>query len=677
MRHLWSFFVLSIACSGGATDDTTDTDSDVVDTEPDIQWECQIPEGKEDPPAWSQVGCMDDWLILSAPPADASIPGARSAKTVVDRSDGNALYIQNSNRYAIHWEFAFENLSGNGLPIVPDLGSFNTTEYYSPQRRFLLGAITHYEEPGVWAYEISPYDTSSAEMIETTYRLLKENTFFGRELYVHPTSAAVEVETDKLPEDIPIISTDELFDGITYQPLNLGTSFGQLRFYTTEEVDEGFVNYREIVVLDAVPNDISVVAGIITDEFQTPLSHINVLSQNRGTPNMGLKDAYNNEELRALEGKWVEFTVEANGWTIREATVEEADKWWKGFRPEPLEVTPMDISVDTFVNDEDILDLENLSLSDAISEAIPAFGGKASNFGAMSTIPDLPHPDGFAIPMYFYHQHMTENDLWDDLDAMLADKDFQSDARIRSEQLAAFQQLIMDAPVNADTLAALTTKLDEEFPGVRMRFRSSTNAEDLGDFTGAGLYTSQSGTPGDPDETIEDAMRTVWASVWGSRAYEEREYYGIDHVLVGMTLLVHPSFPDEEANGVAITANPFDPVGLEPAFYVNVQLGEESVVQPEPGVFSDQFLYYHTLPGSPITYIAHSNLVPPGLTVLTPSQVFELGEALQAIHLFFAPAYQEPGRFYAMDTEFKFDGDWGQTPTLYMKQARPYPGRGQ
>ena len=69
--------------------------------------------------------------------------------------------------------------------------------------------------------------------------------------------------------------------------------------------------------------------------------------------------------------------------------------------------------------------------------------------------------------------------------------------------------------------------------------------------------------------------------------------------------------------------------------------------------------------------------MPPGLTVLTPSQVFELGEALQAIHLFFAPAYQEPGRFYAMDTEFKFDGDWGQTPTLYMKQARPYPGRGQ
>jgi hypothetical protein len=28
-----------------------------------------------------------------------------------------------------------------------------------------------------------------------------------------------------------------------------------------------------------------------------------------------------------------------------------------------------------------------------------------------------------------------------------------------------------------------------------------------------------------------------------------------------------------------------------------------------------------------------------------------------------------------MDIEFKFDGAKGQTPTLFVKQARPYPGR--
>jgi hypothetical protein len=52
-------------------------------------------------------------------------------------------------------------------------------------------------------------------------------------------------------------------------------------------------------VLDQAPNDISVVQGLITQEFQTPLSHVNVLSQNRHTPNMGLRGALTNPELLA------------------------------------------------------------------------------------------------------------------------------------------------------------------------------------------------------------------------------------------------------------------------------------------------------------------------------------------------------------------------------------------
>ena len=33
--------------------------------------------------------------------------------------------------------------------------------------------------------------------------------------------------------------------------------------------------------------------------------------------------------------------------------------------------------------------------------------------------------------------------------------------------------------------------------------------------------------------------------------------------------------------------------------------------------------------------------------------------------------------WYAMDVEFKFDGEPGETPKLAIKQARPHPGRGQ
>ena len=72
------------------------------------------------------------------------------------------------------------------------------------------------------------------------------------------------------------------------------------------------------MVLDHVPNDIGVVSGIITGKHQTLLSHINVLSQNRGTPNMALIGAFDNETLTALDGRWVELSVGAFDWSIKE-----------------------------------------------------------------------------------------------------------------------------------------------------------------------------------------------------------------------------------------------------------------------------------------------------------------------------------------------------------------------
>ena len=83
--------------------------------------------------------------------------------------------------------------------------------------------------------------------------------------------------------------------------------------------------------------------------------------------------------------------------------------------------------------------------------------------------------------------------------------------------------------------------------------------------------------------------------------------------------------------------------------------------------------------GQPITFIDHSNLVASGATVLTNRQVFDLGTALKAIHSFFYEAYGpplgSPETWYAMDVEFKFDGDPGEEPLLAVKQARPHPGR--
>ena len=643
-------------------------------------WEPVINEGDK-PDFTHMIGVEDDFRYLASEPLDASIPGATSAKTIIDLADGSTLYFQNSKKYQIHWDFATAHLSGGGKPIVLGLAQFNSTEYYSPNRRFILGAITRYEGPGVWTYEIAPYDNASADMIETAFTKIKDNTYFGGNLYFHPTSNAMEKEAGKLSVNVPIITTDELLGDITYQPLNLGTSMGQIAFYDSDDLKDRIPYFREIVVLDAVPNEISIVMGIITNEFQTPLSHINVLSQNRGTPNMAFIGSYMDSTLRSLDGKWVELTVNPMDYSIKEVTQAEADGWWELNQSDPIDIGMMNINVTDIRDEWNILDIADTDLAGALSIAIPVFGGKAAHYGGLSLIGDaVPHPIAFAIPVYYYHQFMTDNGLWTAVEEMLANLNFQNNVEVRRDMLNRLRDQIEDAPIDPEFIAEVETKILDGFasglyPHTRFRFRSSTNAEDVAGFNGAGLYTSKSGDPNDPSDPVEEAIKRVWASLWSTRAYEERAFYSINHRNIGMALLCHRSFPDENANGVAITNNIYDISGLEPAFYINVQEGEESVVFPEAGVTTDQIIYYFDLPNQPAVYIQHSNLIPEGETVLTDSELHQLGSALSALHLYFYPVYGASGGFYGMDTEFKFDENpnTGQMQ-LYLKQARPYPG---
>jgi len=648
-----------------------------------VEGKCEIATGAETPEYLTYIGCTPDFEALASEPINSSLPGARSTKVVLDTADANALYFQNSVKYQIHYEFASTHLSGNGLPVVPDLAQFNTTEYYTPDRRFLLGAVTHYEGPKVWALEVAPYDTASAEMITTLYRTVKNNAFFGPGLAFHPTSEAVAAEAKKLPADVPVITTDDLYANIDYQPLSLGAGIGKLHFTYAANLETEYVSPETILVLDQAPNDISVVQGLITETFQTPLSHVNVLSQNRHTPNMGLRNALTNEKLKALDGKLVELSVSAESWDVREVTLAEAQAYWDAHKPAPVTLPALDLSVTGLVNIEDVTPepAAGETLRDSIKKAVNAFGGKAAHYSLLARTKDVPIQKAFAVPVFYYDQFMKQNGFYDMVNGFLADPKFLADSSVRDQKLAEMRAAMMTAPVDDAFQAELKTKIETEYAGHKMRFRTSTNSEDLDGFPCAGCYESHSGDPAVWTDVL-DAIRETYSSAWLFRTFEERTYYSIDHQSVGMALLVHWNFPHEEANGVAVTNNPFDASGLDPAFYVNVQFGGDvEVVAPPPGTTSDQFLSFFHEPNQPITYIAHSNLIAPGKTVLTAKQIHELGLALDAIHERFSPAYGPAAGnngWYAMDIEFKFDDDANPTlpPALYVKQARPYPGRG-
>lgn len=682
------FAAAALGCSSGARDETrlTAAQGETLGGQPAAA-SCQLGE-HTDPDSAERLGCVADYQALASEPADASIPGATSVKVVVDRAQGNRLYFQNSRRYCVHWDFVSARLSGGQLPSVPALAQFNQTEYYSPDRRFILGALSHYAGPGRWVFELSPYDTADAAMTETAFAAVRQATWLGAQLSFHPTSARLEQLAGQLRSDIAVTTSDELFRGIDYQALNPGTSTGILRFRSAEEVDGAYTPHREIVVLDAVPNDISIVAGIITAEFQTPLAHINVLSVNRGTPNMALRGAQASERLRALEGQWVELTVGPFSWDIRAIGPEQASAWWAAHAPQPLVVQPMELGVTDLREIGELLPADERHLGRAIARAIPAFGAKAANYAALAqaqragAFTGLPAVDGdgpiapaFAVPMFHYDQFMRESGLYARIEQLMSEPAWQDPAQ-RAAALRAFKRELRATPLRPALVQAVVERAAQLFPGENLRFRSSTNTEDLGSFTGAGLYDSETGQPalaGDREDSVEWAIKKVWSQVWNPRAYEEREYFSMKHLDVGMALLVHANFPEEEAQGVALTNNPFDTSGLEPAFYVNGQVGNTDVVTPERGVLAEAYLQYFRSPGQPIVYTQRSSLVPEGGSVLSPEQAYRLGFALDAIHRFFSPAYGSSG-WYALEVDWKFDDK--QTPGepgLYIKQARPYP----
>ena len=136
-----------------------------------------------------------------------------------------------------------------------------------------------------------------------------------------------------------------------------------------------------------------------------------------------------------------------------------------------------------------------------------------------------------------------------------------------------------------------------------------------------------------------------------------------------MGVLVHPNFDDELANGVAVTKNPYDP--FWPGFYVNVQVGESLVTNPDPNATPDELLIsaigehgeYET------QYIRRSTLTQDGAPVMTAAQIAGLTGLLETIQARFKVIYgkqDDPG--FAMDVEFKVDA----RGALAVKQARPW-----
>ncbi|CAN5918833.1 hypothetical protein BH11MYX3_BH11MYX3_20600 [soil metagenome] len=481
--------------------------------------------------------------------------GERFAKFVIDlKSD--AIYYFDVDVYKVHKDFIFQELYKK--PKTKEAVRVFDKNYTADKADFMMCYLVHHLSQDVWTFAFWDGDLATPAHVTHAYKRMKETFFKGDVVKYRPDSSYQESVAKKL-EDVPFILNDALYKANDYVAFNEGTAIGKLRLVPLG-VPESELTFDpgEIVVLTTPLADITPVAGIISEQFSTPLSHVSLRAKAWRIPNIGLHGA--RATLAALDGKTVWFEAKGGEYKLREATADEIAAKTK------VVVKIVDLPV------ADLEFAELSTLDQFRAKDVVRFGAKAANLGEiLSAKPTLFEvPMGFSVPFRYYAEHMRATGLDKKLAAMLADPVFQKDAATRKAKLAALKKEIMDAPVSSDLVTRVTASL-AALPGSAggVFVRSSGNAEDLDQFNGAGLYDTVPNMRG--VDQVLTAIKQVWGSTWNFVAFEDRQRAGIDHAKTYSAVLVQVGVPATAA-GVLVTEHPTDPTD-EKNYTINAKSG--------------------------------------------------------------------------------------------------------
>ncbi|MEZ7887292.1 MAG: PEP/pyruvate-binding domain-containing protein [Flavobacteriales bacterium] len=558
------------------------------------------------------------------------------------------IYFINSNTYTIHASF----FNGIGATVDGDDGSGEIV--FNPNDILPNGVI------GSYSFNFSFGNAYDFETSQRTYELLAANMPFLQNNMNHFIGQNDENDhlnnyADEFVDSrIDVVLESDVFAEINYIPFHEAEGYGF--FKHMEDLSET-PGSRDIVLYDALPNSLPRVGGIITSVIQTPLSHVNLRAIQDNVPNAYIADPLSIDSIANLLGSYIYYKVENETFQIREATLDEVNAWYEDLRPTEPQIPIRDLSV-----------TEILPLDDIDFEMSPAFGAKCSNVSTMRTFgfPSGTIPDGFGIPFYYYDEFMQFNNFYQEAQVMIDNPTFQTDLNFRIERLADFRRDIKDAPMPQWMLDDLQAMHDDFPVGTAVRCRSSTNNEDLPGFSGAGLYTSK--TQHLDEGHIKKSIKQVYASMWNFRAYEERDFYRVDHYIAAMGVLCHPNFEEELSNGVGISIDPI--YETDSTFYLNTQVGESLITNPDPNTVPEEILLYENpLQGGGYLVLGLSNLVEPGELIMDQVYLDLMRDYLTVIHDEFGILYDVEGaEGFSMDIEYKVTSE----DQLVIKQARPW-----
>jgi rifampicin phosphotransferase len=468
---------------------------------------------------------------------DANTPYALPhVMIVIDRKDGNKIYYVNKKRYSFHKDFV------NGTYLSLERGrEFFQNNYLNANRRFILGTLAYQIPLKRWTFEFWEGDLIPGDQIQLAFEVI--NKSFFAPVAFKPNSLRQDEASRSLAGVQRVLQSD-IAKEQEYQALNMAKGLGRIHIIPKLD-DHVEIGSNEILVLDEVPIQLPPVAGIITSQPSTPLSHINLLAKGWGVPNAYIKNA--KELLKQYDGWWVSFETLRQKYTIKRADMNQLREYQRRHSER----------LDVMKPRSDLSEKRLLGLAQQRSQASLAFGGKSANLGEVlnARLTGIVVPNGFTIPFYYYDEFIKRNQLDDTIFGLLNDQKFVHDPAYRREQLVLLRQKIEAAEFDPELQQQVLEKVAQEYARKGLFVRSSSNSEDLPNFSGAGLYTTVPNVRGERE--LIDAIKKVWASLWNFEAYEARERSSVDHSKIFMAVLLQEGI-NSESSGVMISTDPFN-----------------------------------------------------------------------------------------------------------------------
>lgn len=551
-------------------------------------------------------------------------------KFIIDRQDQNKIIFLNDRYYHLHADFVSDKLiSESKVEFFKKIDAFNELNYHSDQRRYYFGTIGRIKKENRYIYllETQEIDSMGREMIEELYSIVKANIDSNFELIFKPANHLQESSVESISvKTIPRMLTSEIYATANFISLNTGAITGRIRcFYSEEEFHKALhtIQWYDIVVMNRVPDDVPRVSGIINAQFTTPLSHTNVLASGWKIPNCIQKDIFEIVAKHSFEGEWVKYEVTSTA-PAALITKAEAPKELK----KPTWVIHQVVLENPDVDDTKIISLDDLRMTDRYK-----YGTKAANIGEMKYVLKngsnrilgfyqvkrpprknlLPHlanflnvdekanlekeaqnflkelikvPNGIAIPFSIQRQFLETSPQIQQAIGKLK-MALELDAHEIDSLCVSLQNLIMKTRMPDYIREQIDRMIIQELAGVStFVVRSSSNAEDLENFSAAGIYESINHITS--AEKIFDAVKRVWASLLSARSVRLRQQSGISLDQSYMGVIIQEELATG-MGGVMVTTNPMDKKDFRNT-YINVSL--KSVINIVSGAeLPMQYLY--------------------------------------------------------------------------------------